>query len=481
MKYKMSIAILWLFVAAAGHAVTADDYSGCAGFTPTRILDVDPANYQSVLASLMPGDLVRLAAGTYTSGLTLDGISGTPGDCIAIEGPDTGPQAVFTGRPCCNTVSLSDVSYLILRNLELDGQGQFVDAVKAESTASFVHHVTLENLHIYGHDTDQQAVGINTKCPAWNLVVRGNVIETSGTGAYFGDSNGEDELANSLIEYNLFLDSVGYDMQIKHQNGRATGFGSPASGTTIIRHNVFSKASSSSGGANARPSLLVGHFPLSGAGSDDDYLIYGNFFWQNESGVEPLFQGEGNVAFYDNLMVNDSGTAVLIQPHNDVPKRVRVFHNTIVSTGTGIRVSGGSPSFEQRVEANAVFAGTPLDLAGAGIVASENVTDAYAQAGGYLVNPDGVVEGVVDRLDLFPLVGAVDGASVDLGHLSGYADFDRDFDGTPRSGTFRGAYAGEGTNPGWQLALQIRPEIAGEIFADGFESGNLSAWSAVVP
>lgn len=474
----LSASFVW---AGAAHGLSADDYSGCAGFVPTRVLNADPSNYQSVLSGVMAGDLVQLAAGTYASGLDLRGVAGTAGSCIVIEGPASGAAAIFAGDPCCNTVSLGDSAYLVVRNLELDGQDAFVDAVKAESPFDFVHHVTLENLTIHGYGVDQQAVGISTKCPAWNLVLRRNTILRAGTGMYLGNSDGEDELAHSLIEYNLIEDSVGYDLQIKHQNGRATGLGSPASGQTIVRHNVFSKASNASGGASARPSLLVGHLPPAGAGSDDDYLIYGNFFWQNETGSEALFQGEGNVIFYDNLLVNNVGPAVLIQPHNDVPKRVRVFHNTIVASGIGIRVDGGDVAFEQRVEANAIFAGTPLEL-DVDVVANDNVTDSYGQAGAYLVNPDGVVAGGVDRLDLYPLVGVLDGTALNLGHLASYTDFDRDFDGTPRSGTFRGAYAGEGTNPGWQPALEIRPEIEDvRIFADGFESGSVAGWSASVP
>ena len=73
----------------------------------------------------------------------------------------------------------------------------------------------------------------------------------------------------------------------------------------VIRRNVFSKSSNSSTGSLARPNLLVGHSPLSGTGVDDRYEIYGNFFFQNPT--EALFQGEGNVALYDNLFVNASG------------------------------------------------------------------------------------------------------------------------------------------------------------------------------
>ncbi len=202
------------------------------------------------------------------------------------------PPAVFTARPCCNTVSITDSSYLEIRNLELDGLGlDGVDAVKAEGPsgdANFAHHITIENLYIHGHDTGQQTVGISTKCPAWDWVIRRNVIASAGTGMYLGNSDGSAPFVNGLVEGNLVVDTIGYNVQIKHQNNRPALPGMPASGTTIVRHNVFSKANNASTGVDARPNLLVGHWPLSGPGQDDVYLIYGNFFWANPTGRGPV-------------------------------------------------------------------------------------------------------------------------------------------------------------------------------------------------
>lgn len=471
------LPICWLplSVAAAtsGLAATAADYGGCAETTVDIAVTADPSTYQAILAAMGPGHLLHLTAGTYPGGLVFDGHHGEPDRCIIVEGPSSGPPAVLTGRDCCNTVSISDSSYLVIRNLELDGQGRDGDGVKAEGDAAFAHHVTIENLYIHGHGANQQIVGINTKCPAWNWVVRDNVIEGAGTGMYFGDSNGEAEFVNSLIEHNLVFDTVGYNVQIKHQNGRDVGLGTPSSGTTIIRHNVFVKANGGSSGADARPNLLVGHWPLAGDGADDDYLIYGNFFYQNPN--EGLFQGEGNVIFYDNLLVNDFGAAVRIQPHNENPRRIRVFHNTVVATTTTVSISGGHMAFTQRLVGNALFGNAP-----SGGTQVDNVSDSYAAAAGYLVNPDGVLTGMSDRLDLFPLPGTLDG-SVDSTGLGVYEDWDADFNGAPRSASFRGAYAGAGANPGGLPALERKPEPVLSIFADGFESGDTTRWSSASP
>lgn len=69
------------------------------------------------------------------------------------------------------------------------------------------------------------------------------------------------------------------------------------------------------------------------------------------------------------------------------------------------------------------------------------------------------------------------GAAVSYGDVTAFQDYDQDFNGSSRPGTFRGGYAGEGTNPGWRLSREIKPDVSGLVFADGFESGTLAAWS----
>lgn len=454
MRLGSCLLLLTTLAVPAGAQTLADQVSGCLGNPPTATIDANPSNYRALLPTLTPGQRLRLAPGTYAQGLPIDGLAGAPGQCITIEGPASPPRAVFTARDCCNTVSLTNARYVAIRQLDLDGQGRAVDAVKAESPSTSVHHLLLEDLRIVGHGANQQIVGISTKCPAWNWVIRLSVIEGAGTGLYLGDSNGAAEFVGGLIEHNLVRDTVGYNAQIKHQTGRDTGIGVPASARTVVRHNVFSKAAGASTGADARPNLLVGHFPLTGPGSTDVYEIYGNLFHQNP--VEALFQGEGNVALYDNLFLNDfdSGFAgVVFQPQNAAPRDVRVFHNTVVARGTAIRVTGGAGGFEQRVVANLALAGTGAAPIVGGTQAS-NLSDTYASRATYLQSPSGPIGG---GLNLFPRAGTVTGTPPDMTPFQTLRDFDRDFNATLRGTQFRGGYAGEGTNPGWPLALAIKP------------------------
>jgi hypothetical protein len=132
---------------------------------------------------------------------------------------------------------------------------------------------------------------------------------------------------------------------------------------TVIQGNFFAKETAWPDRA-ARPNVLVGHSPVEGPGARDRVRIVANVFWQNPS--EALFQGEGNLALYNNVFINSQGHAVHIQPHNDVPREVAVFHNTVLARGHGIRILAreGQPStWPQRVLRNLVFAGSP-SLAG---------------------------------------------------------------------------------------------------------------------
>jgi hypothetical protein len=438
-----------LLVASAAQAQTlADTLSGCNGAAPLRTIQATPSNYRSLIAGLIPGDRLLFAAGTYTQGLPIVNKNGQPGQCIVFEGPATGSPALFTGGSW-NVVSLKDSSYIAVRNLSLDGLDQAGDGVKAEATSVSVHHILIERLNITNFDPNQQRVGISTKCPAWNWVVRRNTISYAGTGMYFGDSSGGYEFSNSLVEHNLVYNTIGYNAQFKHQLSRSTSVGAPSTGTVIIRHNVFSKETGSVSGPDVRPNVLVGHWPLSGAGSSDIYQVYGNVFYMNP--YESLFQGEGNVALHDNLFVQRAGTAVRFQAQNSVPRRLEVFNNTIVATNTGILITSADPAYPQRVVGNAVFASTPLN----GGQQSNNVTGSYTAASTYLNNP---MAALGSGLDLYPKTGQLQGTAIDYTVFSGLLDYNRDFNGTSRNTIYRGAYSGSGVNPGWTPALAIKPE-----------------------
>ena len=408
------------------------------------VYEVSPADYRQALKLLRPGDTLRLTAGQYREGLALHQLTGAPGQPIVITGPAQGDRAIFIARPGHNTVSLIDSQYVELRNLTLEGNNLPVDAVKAEGHSTFAHHITLENLTIRGHGNNQQIVGISTKCPAWNWVIRGNTIVGAGTGMYLGDSNGHAPFVAGIIERNVVVDSTGYNLQIKHQVARPDLRGMPAvRSLTIVRHNVFAKPNSRASDA-PRPSMLVGHFPREGAGADDHYVVYGNFFYQNRN--EPLFQGEGNVALYANVLVNDYGGGIHIQPHNDVPRHVVIAYNTVVARGTGIAMTlkDGKVRYPREVSGNAVFAQVPIVAAGA----FRNLSVPLSDAPLYLRSPFAAPP----DLDLHLKAtwsAAVSGPTI---ARKPWPDWGRDFDGQPRTAGSIGAY-GKIASTGWRLRI----------------------------
>lgn len=420
--------------------------------TQAQTFFADPATYRSMLGLLKPGDTLSLRSGTYEDGLSITRLHGRVEEPITITGPEEGFPAVFLGsrNKSRNTIQIKDSSYVTIRNLKLDGMGiADIDAVNARG---ITHHIIIENLKILRYGGGQLTVGIATRGPAWNWIIRKNLIVGAGTGMYLGNSNGTDPFVTGLIEGNVVLHTLGYNLQIKHQKPRPQGVGLPTGqNITIIRHNVFSKAENAAMDDQwARPNVLLGHWPLRGEGQDDQYLVYGNFFYQNPS--EALFQGEGHIAFYNNLLVNDAGSALNVQKHNDKPRRIDIFQNTIVARNTGIRVYHGVANYVQRVVANAVFATTPLRLTSS-VQKQDNFAGTYRSALSLLGSP----QDELGKLDLFPKSVKLKGAPIDMSPFARFEDWNRDFDGTPRSGLYRGAYEGGRDGAAWSPELAQKP------------------------
>jgi hypothetical protein len=416
---------------------------------PARAADytAGPSDYTAVLPTLVAGDTLTLEPGTYTDLLNITDLSGTASDWIIITGPASGDPAVFVADPgpCCNTVEIRRSSYIAIRSITIDGNGVggAFGLSAGGGTSNLVHHITVEDCDFIGHDAGQQTVAISTKTPTWGWTIRGNRIVGAGTGMYLGNSDGTSPFLASVIEYNLVMDTMGYNMQIKWQQPRPDVAGmSTGPSSTIIRHNVFIKNDRPSPSGD-RPNVLVGGFPATGAGSEDVYEIYGNVFFHNSR--ESLLQASGRVTIHDNVFVDVSGTAISLQDH-DLPLRMaRVYNNTIHSAGRGISLSG---TIDQGAWAvgNLIFSDTPVT--GTWTDERDNTSDAVDQAHLYVARPSLVL----GEMDFYPLPGRCQGSALDLSGFSDDTDHDLDFNSMSKGGfTFRGAYAGEGENPGWQI------------------------------
>ena len=93
-----------------------------------NFMSATPANYTSFLSGLQPGDTLYLEAGNYMNRLNLNNKSGTAADPIVIMG--SGNSTVFLANACCNTVDMTNVAYIVIRDFMIDGQNiNYVDGV----------------------------------------------------------------------------------------------------------------------------------------------------------------------------------------------------------------------------------------------------------------------------------------------------------------------------------------------------------------
>ena len=208
-----------------------------------RLIAATPATFVAKATLLKPGDSLRLAAGVYIRPLTINGLNGTARKPIVIMG--TGNTTIFNGNSCCHTISLRRSSYIVIKNMKLDGfniKGH--DGIKAEgntaSNPNWTHHITIENLRIVNYANNQQQVAISTKCPSSSWIIKNNSIDGAGTGLYLGNSDGTQPFVNGIIENNFIQNTIGYNIEVKHQiNGQRDLAEGAKAGTTGVVKQLF--------------------------------------------------------------------------------------------------------------------------------------------------------------------------------------------------------------------------------------------------
>lgn len=418
-------------------------------------INANPSNYRTLLRTLKAGDTLKLAPGKYPR-MPIANLNGTKEAWITITS-QSGSSAVIIGEADHNTVDIVNCSYLAIENLRIDSRGipGAFGISAGEGTNSLTHHIRIDGNIFVGQNGGQQTDGISTKTPTWGWIIRNNRIIGAGTGLYLGSSDGTQPFVAGLIENNLIKDTIGYNMEIKHQVSIPSIPGMPMGPTTtIIRNNVFIKNDLASPDGD-RPNLLLGGLPSSGPGSLSMYEVYGNVFLHNHR--EALFQASGRVTLHDNLFVDGPYTypAVVLRNHDYPLKIAHVYNNTVYTSERGIYF-GSRAQIDDAVVGNLVFALTPIS--GSIMHHSNNLIDSVENASKYVRMPSDDI----GSMDFYPLSGKCQGPALDLSPFHMDADYTLDFNGTQKiqakgGVVFRGAYAGEGTNPGWQLQSATKP------------------------
>jgi hypothetical protein len=402
-------------------------------------------------------------------------LNGRPNAWITVTGTysaDGTRASVIAGNACCNTVQINNSSYLAVKKLRIDSQGlpDVFGIATGGGTSNVSHDILIDDNVLVGQTSDQQCDGISTKSPTWNWIIRRNKILGAGTGLYLGNSDGTDPFVAGVIEDNLVQDPIGYDMEIKFQLPRPSVPGMPTGfSTTIIRNNTFIKGDEPSPDGD-RPNVLVGGFPSSGPGSSDLYQFYGNFFDHNPR--EALLQASGRVAIHDNLFIDGQYTALDLADQDLPLKLADVYNNTIYTSQQGIFIFNQDQTAVTKIVGNLIFAATPIS--GSPISQQlDNLTDSLDNAVNYVNFPTFTL----GQMNFYPLPGTVEGTPLPLGEFSSQVDYNMDFNGVPKNqfsgkAVFRGAYAGEGTNPGWKVQAGIKP-VPPETLFPGSETNPL--------
>lgn len=421
-------------------------------------------NLQAAVNALQPGDELILQGGTYTLGsrFSIQRV-GTAGSPILIRAKDGDTPVIVYPSAAQNVINVESSAYVTLRGLEVTGGSHGIRI----SNSDFI---TVEDCHIHG--TNDVALSANVPGSSYEgLVLRRNHIhdtDNTGEGMYLGCNYDDCRMFNSLIEGNY----------IHHTNGAGVSQGDgieikEGSYNNIVRDNVIHDTN--------YPCILT----YSTVGNGGPNILERNLMW---GCGDHAIQSAADAVIRNNIILGAANDGIRNQPHqNGVPSNLLITHNTVLApansavrassiagsvviannalfaqTGDAIRVSGDTSKLT--VVAN-VGSGSLVGV-GTGFDASGDI-DLDLSAASYSGDlPQDAFPATVSQLvgSASPLYLATD-----------------DFNGRQRGGAADvGAYLWQADgNPGWTLAAEFKALLL--IFLEGFESGDLSQWSASLP
>jgi hypothetical protein len=410
--------------------------------------------------ALAPGDLVHVAAGTYTvnSALSLTNIAGSAAAWIGLQAEGA---VKIQNTAVQNVINVSGCSYLFLKGFEIThvnagayGTWDAVDGVKFQgSNSSFV---SIDSCHIHSLGN----VGVSSQAPLVQSITVWNCeINDCYTGLYWGyyeDVNKRyahyGRVARNYVHDcpPVDLDGTGYGLQIK---GGSRG--------NVIEDNVFVNVA-----GNTRAAIAVYHISTNLSAETDHNIIRRNVVRASRN--EGIWAVEG-ATVENNLVVDCAQYGINIDQRNTGSwgtfyGNLNLRHNSVcrVTNASGRAMRIGSAAFTPPIAAT----NNLLHVAGGGQLALTGPAGFTGTASNNFCSggSSGSNLGVVALADmscvqsttygsagfLFPTAA---GVLIDVGGTA-----TDDFNGTTRATPDAGAYESGGAgNPGWTVSDGFKP------------------------
>jgi Chondroitinase B len=355
---------------------------------PTRTFRVSSLSaLQSRINSAIPGDLIILTNGIYTSNATISiNKQGTAQNPIIISADTTGgaeirgsasfsvnsPAAwiVIRGFRLTHSIGTVQVSsgtrnIRITRNVfQLTGDGRYL-LVSGDDCE--IDHNTFQNKSTPGQMFSIHGPGSSGM--AQRTWVHHNLFQNfssiggnGGETLQIGLSGRSLTNAHTLVENNLFINCNGENEMISNKSSANT-----------YRYNTF--LNSTSGELTLRHGndcVVHSNFFLNTAGLrffGDDHQIYSNYFEDCDPGIQ-IGNGGGEVADGDpltshdrpdrvrvsfNTLVNNNRSAIMSGRTNGLGAIDLVFSNNIIQSDSGVILDINGPTPNARFEGNIVF------------------------------------------------------------------------------------------------------------------------------
>jgi hypothetical protein len=301
-----------------------------------------------------PGDVIRIAPGTYAGGLHLVDLRGAEGKPVVLEAADPEHPPVFRGGGV--GIQLSDPVHVELRNLVFEGQsGNGLNVDDGGTPESPGHHVTLHGLMVRDVGPDGNRDGIKLS-GLLDVRVESCTVERWGLGGSAVDMVGCRRVVIDGCTFRHTPEAQGSGIQAKGGSREIT-----------IRRNRFEHAGSravnaggSTGPAYFRPPLAGWKGPRFEA---QDVRVEGNTFLGGQTPI--AFVGVDGATFrFNTVYVPGRWALRILQETRDegfVPSRngvvtdnVIVFRSVSWAEG-GVNLGDGTQPETFRFERNVWF------------------------------------------------------------------------------------------------------------------------------